>query len=121
MRWYAYDNWIVTVKGNQVVVVQGQKGGVLWFHPKVVDRTGKTIAQVDPSAWQALQAGVAFPSLQEARVYVGQIEPPPTTTTTSSTTATTVPPQSKIGGVAPSISTTTSPSTTTSTTVTGAP
>ena len=40
LRWYAYDNWIVTAQGDQVVVKQGQQGGVLWFHPKVVDRTG---------------------------------------------------------------------------------
>ena len=26
-------------QGDQVVVTQGQPGGVLWFHPKVVDRT----------------------------------------------------------------------------------
>ena len=38
LRWYAYDNWTVTLQGNQVVVKQGQVGGVLWFHPKVVDR-----------------------------------------------------------------------------------
>ena len=45
LRWYAYDNWIVTLQGNQVVVKQGQPGGVLWFHPKVVDRTGYTVSQ----------------------------------------------------------------------------
>ena len=40
LRWYAYDNWIVTLHGDNVVILQGQPGGVLWFHPKVVDRTG---------------------------------------------------------------------------------
>ncbi len=40
LRWYAYDNWFVTLQGNQIVIKQGQPGGVLWFHPKVVDRTG---------------------------------------------------------------------------------
>ena len=44
LKWYAYDNWIVTAQGEQIVVKQGQPGGVLWFHPKVVDRTGVTTA-----------------------------------------------------------------------------
>ena len=39
LRWYAYDNWFVTVQGNQIVVKQGQQGGVLWFHPKVVEQS----------------------------------------------------------------------------------
>ena len=37
LKWYAYDNWIVTTQGEQIVVKQGQPGGVLWFHPRVVD------------------------------------------------------------------------------------
>ena len=89
LRWYAYDNWIVTVQHEQVVVVQGQRGGVLWFHPKVVDRTGETAAQIDPSAWEPLKAGVAFPSLKEAKNYVQSIGVATTTTTTIPTTSTT--------------------------------
>ncbi len=112
LRWYAYDNWIVTVQGNEVVVKQGQKGGVLWFKPKVVDRTGKTAAQIDPSAWRPLAAGVSFPSLHAAQVYVGQIRYTTTTTTTTapSTTTTTLPYQQH-GYVA--TTTTTAPSVTT--------
>ena len=51
LRWYAYDNWIVTAQGDQIVVKQGQPGGVLWFHPKVVDRTGVTTGQSSPPQW----------------------------------------------------------------------
>ena len=57
LKWYAYDNWIVTSQGNQIVVTQGQPGGVLWFHPKVVDRTGFTTEQVLPAAVGPLQGG----------------------------------------------------------------
>ena len=82
LKWYAYDNWIVTAQGKQIVVQQGQLGGVLWFHPKVVDRTGFTTGQIDPSAVGPVQAGVQRPSLHAARLYVTSI----TTTTTTTTT-----------------------------------
>ena len=38
IRWYAYDNWFPSVQGNNIVVIQGRAGGVLWFKPKVVDQ-----------------------------------------------------------------------------------
>ena len=80
LKWYAYDNWIVTAQGEQIVVKQGQPGGVLWFHPKVVDHTGKTTGDVSPAAIGPLKAGVQRPSLHAAKVYVASIV---TTTTTT--------------------------------------
>jgi len=123
LRWYAYDNWIVTVRGDQVVVLQGQKGGVLWFHPKVVDQSDKTIAQIDPSAWEPLKAGVSFASLGAAENYIGTIGTTTTTTTTTTSTTTTVPYRPNTVGVAPGASTTatTAPPPATPTTATGAP
>ena len=89
LKWYAYDNWIVTAQGDQIVVQQGQPGGVLWFHPKVVDNTGFTTGQIDPSAVGPVKAGVQRSSLQSAEVYVSSITT--TTTTTVPTTTTTLP------------------------------
>ena len=89
LRWYAYDNWIVTLQGNQIVVKQGQPGGVLWFHPKVVDRTGVTTSQILPVALAPVQAGVQESSLQNAKSYVDNLVTAATTTTTSTTTTTT--------------------------------
>ena len=44
----------MTAQGAQIVVKQGQPAGVLWFHPKVVDRTGKTTrGSVSPTAVDA--------------------------------------------------------------------
>ncbi len=83
LKWYAYDNWIVTSQGEQIVVKQGQPGGVLWFHPKVVDHTGVTTQQVLPAAIAPLKAGVQRPSLKSAKQYVTSI------TTTSASTKTT--------------------------------
>jgi protein phosphatase len=88
LRWYAYDNYIVTLQGNQIVVKQGQPGGVLWFHPRVVDRTGVTTSQIPPSAVPAVRAGVQESSLGAAHTYVRELRSAATTATTSTTTTT---------------------------------
>jgi hypothetical protein len=87
LRWYAYDNWTVTLRGGQVVILQGQPGGVLWFHPKVVDRTGVKKDQLSTAAASALAVGVQKASLHDARTWVSTV----TTTSTTTTTTTTVP------------------------------
>jgi PPM family protein phosphatase len=102
LRWYAYDNYFVTAQGDQIVVIQGQPGGVLWFHPRIVDHTHVTTDQIQPAAVSAVRAGVQKPNLIAAQNYVRTIE---TTTTTSTTTTTTT--TSPTG--AASVSTTTLP------------
>jgi hypothetical protein len=103
LRWYAYDNWIVTTQGQQIVVKQGQPGGVLWFHPRVVDQTGHTVSEVLPDAAAAVHSGVQESSLAAARRYVtsivaaGSASTTTTTTTSSTSTTTTV----AHGGVVP--------------------
>ncbi len=87
IRWYAYDNWIVTLHGDNVVILQGQRGGVLWFHPKVVDRTGVKKDQLSPAASNALVLGVQKSSLKAARTWISTV----TTTSTTTTTTTAVP------------------------------
>ena len=111
LRWYAYDNWIVTVQGNQVVVKQGQQGGVLWFHPKIVDRTGYTVSQIDPNAVAPVRSGVPEPSLDAAKGYVNMIIA--TTTATTTTTTTTTPLHQSTPGQPVSSTTTTAPTSTT--------
>ena len=113
LKWYAYDNWIVTSQGKQIVVQQGQLGGVLWFHPKVVDHTGFTTGQIDPSAVGPVQAGVQRPSLHAARLYVTSITTTTTTTTTTIPTTTTTLPRYQRVTTAPLPP----PTTTTTTTV----
>ena len=108
LRWYAYDNWFVTVQGNQIVVKQGQQGGVLWFHPKVAEQTRYTVSQIVPAAVAPVRAGVQEPSLSAARSYVQTITATTTTTTTNATT-TTVP----FGQLKPSSHTTTTTASTT--------
>src|SRR5208283_695453 len=83
LRWYAYDNWIVTLQGDQVVVKQGQQGGVLWFHPKIVDRTGVTTSNISPLIVPTVRAGVQKSSLQDARSYVKNLTAAYAATTTT--------------------------------------
>lgn len=94
LRWYAYDNWIVTLHGNQLVVVQGQPGGVLWFHPRVVEATRVTVDQVIPQAVGPLKTGVQEGSLREARGYITSITTTTTTTTVPTGSSTTTTPAS---------------------------
>jgi PPM family protein phosphatase len=106
LRWYAYDNWTVTLQGNQVVITQGQPGGVLWFHPRLVDRTHQTTSDIPLVSVAAVKAGVQEPSLASAKGYVaGLVAQAATTTTTSSTTTTGK--TSTIGGSSTTTTTTT--------------
>ena len=86
IKWYAYDNWYVTLQGDQIVVKQGQQGGVLSFKPKVVDHTGHTSSQVPSLAVGPLKAGVQEGSLASAQTYVRRLLNEATTTTTTTTT-----------------------------------
>jgi protein phosphatase len=119
LKWYAYDNWIVTTQGSQIVIKQGQPGGVLWFHPKVVDHTGRTTTQVLPSAAAAVKSGVQKASLDSAKRYVTSIVAAGTAaTSTTTTTTTTIPVAVPLSPTSPGVSTTTTISTTTTTAVT---
>jgi serine/threonine protein phosphatase PrpC len=113
IRWYAYDNWYLSIQKQQIIVQQGHQGGVLWFHPRVVDHTGTTTAQLLPSDVAQIRAGVQEPSLQAAKRYVANLHseyvsvqnakhPPATSTTTTTTTLPGTPPPT-----APPVGTTT--------------
>ena len=67
VRWYATDNWYVTVRGDQLVIYQGRPGGLLWYRPKLVAHTGVTTAQVLPVHLAALHADVEESSLTDAQ------------------------------------------------------
>jgi serine/threonine protein phosphatase PrpC len=110
LKWYAYDNWIVTVQGDQIVVQQGQRGGVLWFHPRVVDRTPYTTSDITPAAVAPVRAGVQKSSLANAKGYVTSIT---TTTTIPVTTTTTTTSPFGTHAVAPSPLTASTTTTTT--------
>ncbi len=70
IRWYAYDNWYLAIRGGQVDIEQGYPNGVLWFNPKVVDHTGITTKGILPTGADQIRHGVQEPTLQDAMNYV---------------------------------------------------
>jgi protein phosphatase len=131
IRWYAYDNWFVVISKSEIVVKQGHPAGVLWFHPRVVDRTNVTTSEILPTGVSQIQAGVQEPSLPDAKRYVANLRDEYTralaakdashsgvnlgaVTTTSPASATT-PLARPTTTVAPGVTTTTSAATTTTT------
>ena len=75
VRWYANDNWYVTVnKAGYVVVYQGRPGGLLGFKPKVVDLTTLQESSVPAEQLPALKATVQEPSLKAAERYVQNLK-----------------------------------------------
>ncbi len=114
VRWYDTNSYFValnpdgTKNGNELIIYQGRIGGLLWYHPREVERTGLTMADVNSAYVGPVQSGVQESSLQAARNYVAGVRadyiathtptstlpPPPTTTTTTgpaTTTTTQVP------------------------------
>jgi hypothetical protein len=113
LRWYAYDNWYVTTKGDHIVVMQGQPGGVLWFHPRLVDTTPYAISQVSTQAAAAIAGKVQEPSVAAARHYV--------TNNTTTTTTSTIPPTTTTTTLPAAASTATTTTSTVPVTTTSAP
>jgi hypothetical protein len=70
IRWYAYDNWFLSIQKNRVVVQQGHPAGVLWFHPKVVYHSRFTTAQLLPTGVAQIRGVVQEPSFGAAKKYV---------------------------------------------------
>ena len=70
VRWYDINSYFVRTQGNELVIYQGRIGGLLWYHPVEVGRTGVTTADVPASYLAALEAGVEETSVANARAYV---------------------------------------------------
>jgi len=94
LRWYGTDNYTVTVRGNHIVIIQGQPGGFLWWPPKVVVSEPFGRAQIPPDVAVLVAAGVTQPTLGDAKLYIANMHAQwralhpvgPTTTTTTTTT-----------------------------------
>ena len=67
LRWYAMDEWYVSVDHGHLAVYQGRPGGVLWFHPQLVDETPVTTREV---LTYDIPHDRAEPSLAAAERYV---------------------------------------------------
>ena len=113
---YARDSYFVTLgvpgavtpsplagpRSQALVIEKGRPGGLLWFHPTVVERTTVLSDEVLPSHLADLRKGRVEPSLAKARAFVANLVQeaaqsapstsiPVATTTTLPAEATTVP------------------------------
>jgi protein phosphatase len=106
VRWYDINSYFVSVKDNELVIYQGRIGGLLWYHPMVVDKTGVTTADVPSSYVPNLMAGVEETSVPNARAYVSNLvqtkscqkNPSLTACSASGTTPKVTPSTSKVPG-----------------------
>ncbi|MGH9919453.1 MAG: hypothetical protein ACRD6W_11385, partial [Nitrososphaerales archaeon] len=76
IRWYVDSSYFVGLRHGQVTVFEGRRGGFLGFDPKVLERSGITLSQVESSdvgntqVAPRLEAGVEESSRASAIGYV---------------------------------------------------
>ena len=107
---YGRTGYFVSFQGDNVVVLKGRPGGVLWFNPTVEARTTLTRSDLTEALALEIAGQPTFSESSAAQTYVNgirdEVQPNPTTTLPAIVT-TTVPTSST-----PSTSTTSSTSTT---------
>ena len=96
---YGRTGYFVSFQGDDVVVLKGRPGGVLWFNPTVEARTTLTRSDLTESLALEIAGEPTFSESSAAQTYVNgirdEVQPNPTTTlpavvtTTSSSTSTT--------------------------------
>ena len=96
--WYARSTYHVGVRDDQVAILQGRPGGLLWIQPTLAESTELSLDDVPDGRRDAVLRGKEEPSLAAARDYVESLEDQAeaerrrTTTTTTSTTIPPLPP-----------------------------
>ncbi len=102
---YGRTGYFVSFQGDNVVVLKGRPGGVLWFNPTVEARTTLTRSNLTEALALEIAGEPTFSESSAAQTYVNgirdEVQPNPTTTLPAIVTTTT-----------PSTSTTSSTSTT---------
>ena len=97
VAWYARSTYHVGVRDDQVAILRGRPGGLLWIQPTLAESTELTLDDVPDGRRDAVLQGKEEPSLAAARDYVesledqAQAERRRTTTTTTTTSTTTAP------------------------------
>ena len=102
---YARGAYFVGLDEGRVAIFQGRPGGLLWFSPTVEERTTLTEASVPPARADDVANGHPVASLEEARIYVRNLEAIPGATSSTDATTTTLAPAETTSTVAPATST----------------
>jgi protein phosphatase len=83
--WYAArQTYFVAAHDGEVSVFRGRPGGLLWFDPILIDRTGIAVDTLTEDQRSKLTPGHQLGSREAADAFVERLRP--TTTTTSTTT-----------------------------------
>jgi len=94
LRWYGTQNYLIELRSDHVVVIQGRTGGFLWWQPRVILRERYGPAQLPTQIRPGLFAGIDEPSFADARRFIdtmhrqwqmahGLLTVPSSTTTTT--------------------------------------
>lgn len=67
---YAEHSYFVSVTSGRIAIFQGRQGGVLWFHPHVVDLTGVRLDRLPQGLQGQIRRGVQEGSLGAAQRFV---------------------------------------------------
>jgi len=94
IHWYAYSTYYLASNGTDIVVYQGQPGGVLWYRPQMVTDTSLPITRLRPADQRALAATISEPTLSLALSHAKSLnkawhQSRTTTTLNTSSTSTT--------------------------------
>lgn len=100
--WFVESSYFVGLAGREVVIYHGRPGGLLWFQPSVVERTGLLTSQLIPPDIPALRAGLEEPSFAAAQELVHKLGSDrtllPLFSSTTTVPASTVPTGAPLGG-----------------------
>ncbi len=105
--WYAKNSYFLAFDHHRVVISRGRPGGLLFWDPEVVDRTGLEQYRLSDVDHRAVVAKKEFSDLAAARQFIRgarkNLSPTTTTTSTSSTTSTstTTPAPPPVGATTP--------------------
>lgn len=90
IAWYAKNSYFVAFENQRVVIFQGRPGGLLFWDPEVIERTGLAKSRMTDFFKHGVQARKEFSSKAAAFAFVArardQLSPGPSTTSTTSTT-----------------------------------
>lgn len=70
---YNDHSYIVTIVAGHVVIEQGRIGGILWFHPRVIETTSLQQHSLTPALRLQLGHGVQEGSLAAAKTLISNL------------------------------------------------